>query len=139
MKKPILIGVLAFAVCAGAEETSFWKSLFTSAEDTDVVAETAAKADSGIAKLTQQLKELKAKMEAAKKSSGDKWAEIKTDYEKKYEELKAKLKAKLDEYTAKQAEESEEERKKAEERKAKVDHAKKGCKDLVDCFKGLFN
>ena len=44
MKKLIMVGAVAFAACAGAEEKSFWSSLFSSAEDTDAVAETAAKA-----------------------------------------------------------------------------------------------
>ena len=99
MKKLIMMGAVAFAACAGAEEKSFWSSLLSSAEDTDAVAETAAKADSSIAKLTQQLKDLKAKMNETKKSSGDKWSELKAEYEKKYEDLKAELKAKLDPIT----------------------------------------
>ena len=139
MKNLIAMGVIACVACAGAEEKSFWSSLFSSAEDTDVVAETAAKADSGIAKLTQQLKDLKAKMDEAKKTSGDTWSEIKKDYEKKYEELKAKLKAKIDEYKAREAQKSEEEQKKAEERKAKVEKAKKDGKDFIDGLKGLFD
>lgn len=139
MKKLIMMGAVAFAACAGAEEKAFWRSLFSSAEDTDVVAETAAKADSGIAKLTQQLKDLKAKMDETKKSSGDKWSELKTGYEKKYEDLKAKLKAKLEEYKAREAQKSEEERKKAEERKAKSEQTKKDGKNLIDSFKSLFD
>ena len=138
MKKLIMMGTVALAVCAGAEETSFWSSLFSSAEDTDVVVETAAKADAGIAKLSQQMKDLKAKMAEAKSASGDKWSEFKKDYEKKYEDLKAKLKAKLEEYKAREAQKSEEDRKKAEERKAKFEQTKKDSKDLFDSFKSLF-
>ena len=110
MKKLIMVGAVAFAACAGAEEKSFWGTLFSSAEETDAVAETAAKADPSIAKLSQQLKD-----------------------------LKAKLKAKLEEYKAREAQKSEEERKKAEERKAKLEQTKKDSKDLIDSFKSLFD
>ena len=139
MKKLIMVGAVAFAACAGAEEKSFWSSLFSSAEDTDAVAETAAKADSSIAKLTQQLKDLKVMMDETKKSSGDEWTKLKAEYEKKYEDLKAKFKAKLEEYKAREKQKSEEEKKKAEERKAKLEQTKKDSKDLIDSFKSLFD
>ena len=139
MKKLIVMGMVAAAACAGAEETSFWGSLFSSAGETDAVAETAAKADSSIAKLTQQLKDLKATMNEARKSSGDRWSELKAGYEKKYEDLKAQLKVKIEEYKSRQAQQTEEEKKKAEERKAKVEKVKKDGKDLIDSFKGLFD
>ena len=135
MKKLIAIGIVSLAVCAGAEEKSFWSSLFSSAEETDVAAETAAKADSGIAQLTKQINDLKAKIDAAKKSSDGALDGLK----KQYEELKAKLKAKLDEYKARQTQKSEEEQKKAEERKAKVEQAKKDGKSLIDSVKSLFD
>ncbi len=80
MKKLIAIGIVSFVACAGAEEKSFWSSIFSSAEDTDVAAEAAAKADSSIAQLTKQLGELKVKMDEAQQPSSSAMDELKKQY-----------------------------------------------------------
>lgn len=134
MKKLIAMGAIAVAACAGAEETSLWGALFAKDDGSDAVTAAAAKADSGILKLTKQINELKAKIDDAKNLPQKKLDDLKSQYE----ELKAKLKAKLDEYKAKQAQKTEEEKKKAEEEKAKIDQVKKDGKDWVDSFKSLF-
>lgn len=133
MKKLIAMSVVAFATCAGAEETSLWSSVL-SAFDDDAMVEAAAKTDAGILSLTQKINDLKDKIEKAGNLTGDKLDELK----QQYADLKAKLKAKIEEYKAKQAQQTDEEKKKAKEEKAKVEQIKKDGKALVDSFKSLF-
>ena len=136
MKKLIMCCMVAVATGVLAEEkTSFLGTLCSAAENSDAATEAAVKADSGIAKLSQQIKDLKAKIDEAKNMPNDKLDELK----KQYEALKAKLVAKLEEYKSKQAKTTEEEQKKAEERKAKLEQVKKDGKGLVDSIKSLFD
>lgn len=135
MKKLIAIGVVAMSVCAFAEEKSALSDLLTAAKAvaTKDASSDASAADSGLANLNKQIKELTEKINGAKSSSD----EVVEGWKKKLEELKEQVKAKLEELKKNAEEKSEEEKKASEERKAKIAETKSNVSNLVNSVKAL--
>ena len=109
MKNLIIVVLAAFATCSFAETgSSFLSKVGSLLLETETAADSEAMKDSSIAKLSQQISDLKAKYEAAKSVSSDeadafkkKLDELKASFNKKVEEFKAARQKKLDEAKAK--------------------------------------
>ena len=137
MKRLVLMGMVAAAACAFAEEQQslFGRLCSAPVSDAEAVSVSAeAKKDATISKLLQQINDLKAKIDSAADASSSQIDK----YNGQLKDLKEKLRAKVDAFKAEQQKKLNEAKAKREAERAKAKNIETNATGLVSGILDLF-
>lgn len=134
MSKVIAMVLMLASSCAFAEDQSLLELFLAAAGGTNAVANAAVQSDAKLAELSQQMKDLKAKIDSIKAMPSEK----REAFKKELADLKAKFLAKVEEFKAQQAAAKNEQTKKADETKTQLEQTKQDGKELLNSVKSLF-